>query len=101
MSCNDIDVNAVNKRAFEKRYRDILSRDTIASSICITEEAELTKRELIELKHKKRVRKLKIIFKKALCFIIGHKWLYMEAIYEGELDGRWCERCDKEEGKRI
>lgn len=39
--------------------------------------------------------------KKIVCFIIGHHWLYMEASYAGELDGRWCERCDKEEGHRI
>ena len=36
-----------------------------------------------------------------ICFLLGHHWLYLEARYEGELDGRWCERCGKEDGKRI
>lgn len=36
-----------------------------------------------------------------ICAIIGHKWLHMEAMYSGELDGKWCERCRAEVGERI
>lgn len=39
---------------------------------------------------------MKIIYR-----IFGHKWLWLEAIYRGELDGRWCERCGAEEGIRV
>ena len=40
-------------------------------------------------------------FWKLVCAVVGHAWLYMEATYKGELDGRWCERCELEEGTRI
>lgn len=39
--------------------------------------------------------------KKLLCKIFGHKWYWLGALYQGDLNGRWCERCGKEEGKRI
>lgn len=38
---------------------------------------------------------------KIICFFIGHSWYFLEAQYKGDLDGKWCERCNKEEGKRI
>jgi hypothetical protein len=39
--------------------------------------------------------------RKIICWVLGHEWHDLEAQYAGELDGRWCERCGKEEGRRI
>ncbi len=38
---------------------------------------------------------------KLICFIIGHQWHYLDALYEGEFDGKYCYRCDKEVGERY
>ena len=37
--------------------------------------------------------------KELLCKILGHKWVHLEAIYEGEFDGKYCEYCDLHKGK--
>lgn len=32
--------------------------------------------------------------KKLICKIFGHKKIYLEAMYAGEVDGWFCDRCD-------
>jgi hypothetical protein len=44
---------------------------------------------------------MKKIIKKIICKIVGHNWLYLDGMYVGELQGRWCQRCEIEEGERI
>jgi len=44
---------------------------------------------------------MKKTINKIICAIIGHHWLYIDGMYQGEFDGKWCARCDKEVGKRI
>lgn len=42
-----------------------------------------------------------IKMKKIICFLFGHKWIYLEALYVGEFQGKMCERCDKREGYYV
>lgn len=39
--------------------------------------------------------------KKLFCKILGHKYLYPEALYVGDFDGKFCERCDLHVGEYI
>jgi len=33
-------------------------------------------------------------WKKIICYIIKHDWLYLDGLYVGEFDGKWCMRCE-------
>ena len=37
--------------------------------------------------------------KRIICFfLLGHKWMYLEASFVGEFEGKFCKRCNKERG---